>query len=90
MQKLAESAASSRESKPAATPGKFDKKAYQNFLMYQRWQERKKASMMLMEAESEEKSTEESTEDIEDDEPVEDGEEIDLDDLSLSDMQEME
>lgn len=90
VQKLAESAAASRESKPAANPGKFDKKTFQNFIMFNKWQERKQAAMMLMEAEPEEEPTEEVMDDNEAEVPVESGEEIDLDDISLSDMQDME
>jgi hypothetical protein len=65
---------------------KFDKKNYQTFIMYTKWLENNKSNMMLMEAENEEPMIEEGQELDESNETIENNEDIDLDNLSLSDL----
>jgi hypothetical protein len=86
VRKLAESASQSRDSKTTVSPMKFDKKNYQTFIMYTKWLENNKSNMMLMEAENEEPMIEEGQELDESNETIENNEDIDLDNLSLSDL----
>jgi hypothetical protein len=54
--------------------------------MYQQWLLAQDASMMMMEPSKEEATIEEVMEENEDNENVEEGEEFDVDNLSMSDM----
>jgi hypothetical protein len=90
VKKLAESASQSRDSKSSFSPTKIDKSGYKQFLVFQKWLENKAPKMMIMEAETEETALEEIQEEEVLDENIEEGEEIDLDNLSMGDMQDMD